>query len=96
LLGIADFLQIGDVKTMCFDFMESSLTVDSCLDVMKASIFYNNPYIQQTYQYISDNFDEIVHGEKYKQSSKDELMSTHANLNRKTVQETSLYTVINN
>jgi len=96
LLGIADFLQVEDVKKMCFNFMEASLTVDSCLDVMKASILYNYPSVQQTYQYISDNFDEIVQGDKFKQLSKDEMTSLHANLNRRTVQETSLYTGIIN
>ena len=62
---IADFLQVNDVKKLCFDFMETSLTVDSCLDVVKASVLYN-PSLQQTYQYISDNFDEIVQEENYK------------------------------
>jgi len=96
LLKIADFLHVDDVKKMCFDFMETSLTVDSCLDVIKALILYNYPSIQQTYQFINDNFDEIMRGDKFKQLSKDELMSLNANLDRSIVQERSLYTAIIN
>ena len=94
LLGTADFLQVDDVKEMCFNFMETSLTVDNCLDVVKASILYNNPSLQQTYQYISDNFDEIVQGDNFKQLSKDELLSLFTNVDRNKVQEMSMYTVV--
>ena len=90
VLGTADFLQVDDVKKLCFDFMEISLTVDSCLDVMKASILYNNPFLQQTYQYISDDFDEIMQRDSFKQLSKDELIPLLANLNS-SVQETSIF-----
>jgi len=96
LLRIADFLQVDNIKKKCFDFMETSLTVDGCLDVMNASIVYNYPSLQQTYQYISDNFKEILKSDKFKQLSKEELTSLHANLDRSSVQETSLYTGIIN
>ena len=91
LLGAADFLQVDDVKKMRFDFMETTLTVDNCLDVVKASILYNNPSLQLTYQFISDNFDDIVQGDSFKHLSKAELVSLLTNLDRNTVQETSLY-----
>ena len=94
LLGTANFLQVDEVKTMCFDFMETSLTVDSCLDVVKASVLYNNPALQQTYQYISDHFDEVVQRDNFKQLSKDELVSLFTNVDRNTVQEMSLYTAV--
>ena len=94
MIGTADFLQVDDVKTMCFDFMKATLTVDSCLDVVKASVLCNNPSLQQTYQYISDNFDEILQGDNFKQLSKDELLSLFTNVDRNTVQEISLYTAV--
>ena len=81
LLGTADFLRVNDVKKLCFDFMQTSLTVDSCLDVVKGSVFYNNHFLQQTFQNISDDFDEIVQGDSFKQLSKDELIPLLANLN---------------
>ena len=94
LLGTADFLQVDDVKKMCFDFMETLLTIDSCLDVVKASVLYNNPSLQQTFQYISDNFDEIAQGDSFKQLSKDELLSLFTNIDHNKVQEVSLYLAI--
>ena len=94
LLRTADFLQVDDIKNMCFDFMETSLTVDNCLNVLKASVLYNTPSLQKTYQYISDNFDEIVQGDNFKQLSKDELLSLFTNVDRKPVQEMLLYTAV--
>ena len=96
LLGTADFLQVDDVKKMCFDFMETSLTVDSCLDVVKASVLYNNPCRQLIYQYISDNFHEIAQEDNFKELSKDELILLMANLSRATVEETNLYDALLN
>ena len=76
---------------MCFDFMEKSLTVESCLDVVKAMILYNNPSLQLTYQFISDNFDEIVQGDNFEHLSKAEVLPLFTNLDRNTAQETLLY-----
>jgi len=93
LLRAADFLQVNDVTKMCFDFMESLLTVDCCLEVVKVSFFYNNPVsLQQTYRFISDNFDEIAQSDNFKNLSKNELIFLFPNVNRVTVQETSLST----
>ena len=61
LLNTADFFQVDHVKEICFKFLETSLTVDRCLDVVKASTLYGNAIsLQQTSQFISDNFGEVV------------------------------------
>ena len=39
LLRAADFLQVDEVKKMCFDCLESSLTLDSCFEVVKLLIY---------------------------------------------------------
>ena len=96
LLGTDDFPQVDDVKIMCFDFMRTSLSIDNCLDVIKASVLYNNPFLQQTYQYISDNFDKIGHAENFKELCKDELSSLFTNIDRNKVQEMSLYAAVIN
>ena len=95
LLGVADFLQVDDVKQTCFGYLESILSIDNCLDIMKASVAYNNPStLQQTYQYISESFDEIVQGDSFTDISKLDLTALLTNVNRNAVQETSLYTAI--
>ena len=58
---------------------------------MNASILYNNSSLQQTYQFISANFDDFVQGDNFKHLSKAELLSLFTNLDCNTVQETSLY-----
>ena len=95
LLRAADFLQVDDVKQMCFNYLESALTIDNCLDVMKAFLLYNNSSpLQQTYQFISENFDEIVQRDSFTDISKLDLASLLSNINQNEVQETSLYTAI--
>ena len=76
--------------------MRTSLSIDNCLDVIKASVLYNNPFLQQTYQYISDNFDKIGHAENFKELCKDELSSLFTNIDRNKVQEMSLYAAVIN
>ena len=97
LLRAADFLQVDDVKQMCFDYLESVLTIDNCLDVIKAFLLCNNSSpLQQTYQFISENFDEIAQRDSFTDISKLDLASLLTNVDRNAVQETSLYTAIIN
>ena len=92
LLRTADFLQVDDVKKICFDFLETSLSIENCLDVVKASTMYNNlAPRKQTYQYISDNFEDIVGGNTFKELSKDDVTSLFANVDPHKVQEFSLF-----
>ena len=95
LLSTADFLQVDEIKKMCFDYLEALLTVDNCIDTMKASVLYNNPSPHsRIYQFISENFDETVKTENFKDLSKQDLMQIMENLDRNKVQESSLYSAI--
>ena len=97
LLGTADFLQVDEVKKMCFDYLETSLTVDNCIDTVKASVLYNNPSPHsRIYQFISENFDETVKTENFKNLSKQDLIQLMENLDRNKVLESSVYTAIIN
>ena len=82
---------------MCFDYLETSLTVDNCIDIMKTFILYNHflPHLQ-IYQFIRKNFDEIIEKDSFKDLSKQKLMQLITNLNRNRVSESSLYTAIIN
>ena len=95
LLNAAGFLQVDDVKQMCFNYLKSALTVHDCLDIMKSSIVCNNPsLLQQTYQIISKNFDKMVEENNFSDISKLDLISFITNIDRNTVQETTLYKAI--
>ena len=95
LLGVADFLQVDDVRKKCFDFLENSLTVDNCLDAVKAFVIYSNRLPQkQTYKFIRENFDEIVQRDNFTDLSKLDLTYLITNIDRNSAQETLLYTAI--
>ena len=95
LLAAADFLQMEDVKRFCFDFFESALTVDNCIDIIQASSLYRNPSrLKETYRLISNNFDLIVQGKKFENLSQSNLISLFQNLNPQTVQESLIYSAI--
>ena len=97
LLGVSDFLQVDDIKQTCFDYLESALTVDNCLDVLKAFVLYNHfSPLRKTYQFISEHFDKIVQKDNFITISKLDFTSLITNIDRNIVQETSLYTTIIN
>ena len=97
LLCTADYLLIDDVKKLCFNFMENTLTVDNCLDVIKSFDIYNNlSSFQRAYIFFNKNFDKIVQGSNFTDISKLDLTSLITNINRNTVKETSLYAAIIN
>ena len=97
LLATANFLQVDDVKERCFNLLEMSLTVDSSLDLVQASILYNNQScLQKAYQFTSSNFDNIIQTSNFKNLSKNELKSLLSNLDRNVVQESALYLSIIN
>ena len=92
LLSTADFLQVEDVKKKCFDYLQTSLTVDNCIDIVKASELYNNPSPNpKTYQFISEKFDELLVTNNFKDLSKQDLLSLITNLTQNKVRESSLY-----
>ena len=95
LLGVADFLQVDDVKKACFNCLKNELTVDNCLDVLKAFVSHKNVLLlQHTYQFISENFEVIADKDNFTNLSKLDLTSLITNIDRKTVKESCVYTAI--
>ena len=95
LLRAADFLQVDEVMKMCFNYLETSLTVDSCFEVVKASDLYHSfSPLRKTTTFISNNFDQIFKTDKFKNLSKQEFISFLKFTNRINVLESSLYSAI--
>ena len=93
LLKTVDFLQVDDLKKDCFKFLETSLTVESCLDLLEVSYLYSYPSpLRHAYQFISDNFIEVTQTDKFKNLSKQETITIFENLDRTLVRETAIYT----
>ena len=79
------------------DFLENALSLYTCLDIVKISTAYGSEStLELAYQFISDNFDELVQEENYKDLAKDDLYLFIGKLDRSKVQETSLFKAIVN
>jgi len=98
LLAIADFLQMEDIKQFCFEFLESSLTVDNCIDIFQISSMYRNPLRStQIFQVINNNFELIIaQSESIGKLSKDDFVTVLAKLDSHIVEESWIYTAIIN
>ena len=95
VLAASDYLQVDDIKSFCFEFFESGLTVDSCLEVIAAYNFFKpQASLNQAYQYVSENLEKITLEENFKALSKDELRSVIRKLDPKIVSESNKYTAI--
>ena len=95
LLSAADYLLMDDVKLYCFEFLESNVTSDNCFIVFDASILYENESLQnKVCDQISKDFDTVVEKDEFKHLSMDKLLFCLSNINRKLVEETSIYNAI--
>ena len=95
LLEASDYLQVDDIKSFCFEFLESGLTVDSCLQVIAAYNFFKpQASLNRAYQYVSEHLEKITLEENFKALSKDELSSIIGKLDPKIVSESSKFTTI--
>ena len=94
LLEAADYLQMEQVKSFCWEFLKSNFNIsrDNWLDMLKIAILYRGNEIKnQVHHYISSHFDDITQTEDFKALSCDELKDCIANLDRNKVKETSVY-----
>ena len=97
LITVADFLQMEDVKQFCFEFLEASLTIDNCIEIVKASTMYHNASgVKTTYDFISENFDELAQTDAIKNLSKDALITLIDKIDLSKFQHSSVYKAIIN
>ena len=97
LLSSADFLQMDDITKFCFDFFETTLSVQNCLENFISSVTYNNPRpLNTTLELISNNFDVISKKETFKNLSIHKLDSLLSKLRKRNVREESMYKAVLN
>ena len=70
LLAAANFLQVEDVKRLCFEYFQSTMTVDNCVEVLHTSKLYGAP-LNEIYQFFNTNFDRIIESNKLSNLHKD-------------------------
>ena len=97
LLHTSDFLQIDEVKTLCFEFLLTTCTVDSWTDVMDISIRYSNLIAEKKVsQYISSNFDEVMKAENFLQLQSERFGSVLCKLDQSKVHESLIFSALLN
>ena len=97
LITVADFLQMEDVIEFCFEFLESITTIDNCIEIVKICTMYHCASgLKTTYDFISENFDELAQTDAIKSLSKDALMTLIGKIDLSKFQHSSVYKAIIN
>ena len=95
ILAAASDLEIEDVKTFCFDFLESGLTLDTCVEIIAAYNYYRpQASLKDAYRFLNDHFHEIYRQENFLKLSIDDLKLILVKLDKTVIEETSKYAAI--
>ena len=95
LLAASDYLQVDDAKQLCFDCLSSTLSVGTCFKVLKTADLYRNNYLKnQVFEFISENFAQILSNQDYKFQPKKYLLKIFVSLNSECVEEHLVYDAI--
>ena len=98
ILAGADYFQIDEVKTFCFEYLMDQITCGNWNDVLVAAKLYrSNELLKQVSEFVTNHFDKIIQTTDFKNFTKDDLISiVSSNLNRSKVNELSVYQAIVN
>ena len=92
LLAASDYLQMGEVKEFCFEFLESILSPANWFAIRSAADLYQNKHLEnQVCEYMSTNFDIIIQTDEFKSLDKDGVRSCIKKLNRRYATEESIF-----
>ena len=92
LLAASNYLQFDDAKQLCFDFLSSILSVATCFKVLEMADLYQNHFLlNQVFEFISENFAQILCNQDYKFQPKKYLVKILVKLNSDCVEESLVY-----
>ncbi|XP_076825297.1 kelch-like protein 36 isoform X2 [Clavelina lepadiformis] len=76
LLSASNMMQIDDVKEFCFEFLEDSISIETCLTISYLADLYGSDHLEdQVKTFIEENIDDVITTENFKNLSKKELVS---------------------
>ena len=97
IISASDYLQLDALKQLCFEFLESEVTAENCLKVIRASILYKpGSSLNKAYQLLSENLDEISQTHLFQAFSKTDLISIFEKMEKNESSEEAKYTAITN
>ena len=95
LLSGASYLQLEKVMHYCFEFLQSNIRVDNSLDILIAASFHKRATLEnQLLTYVSTNLGKIAQTDKFKNLSREELISLISGVHRFQLKETSVYQAV--
>ena len=95
LLSGADYLQLQEVAQFCFGFLQSNITPQNALKILKTAKLYRSDTLQhEVKQYIDSNFNEVTKTDEFKALLKQDLISLISNLHQTETTVTSLYQAV--
>ena len=97
IVSASDYLQLDALKHFCFEFLESQLTAENCLEVIRASILYKpGSCLDKAYQLLSENLEDISQTEMFQALSKTDLFTILEKMEKNKCSEEAKYTAITN
>ena len=82
LLAAADFLLMDDVKELCFNYLESDLTIDNCISIFQLFLLYRNPLPKnKLFEFVQNNIDKVFQTNSFRNLNKTEFVSFALKLN---------------
>jgi len=90
LLVAADYVQLDEVSQFCFEFIESTIDVESCCAILSVANLYEREKLRQlALNFLIANFGNVENKEA--NLSKSDLMSCIAKLNREEENEMRIF-----
>ena len=97
ILEAADFLQLDNIKEVCFNHLEKNLDLENCFDVFELADRYRSPLLKAAVEeFISKNFEIFIDSSKVKSFTKEMFMEWFTKLNQKEIDQNLLYHTILN
>ena len=96
LLSGADYLQLEEVKCLCFEFLEANeIVLDNTLDIFQmVSKHEKSTLHEKVKKYININFNKVSKTEKFKGLSKENLITCISILDHLHANEASIYQAV--
>ncbi|CAK8683092.1 unnamed protein product [Clavelina lepadiformis] len=96
LLSASNMMQINDVKEFCFEFLEDSISIETCLTISYLADLYGSDHLEdQVKTFIEENINDVITTENFNNLSKKELVSLSRKVKTE-LSETALYKAVVN
>ena len=92
LLAASDYLQVGEVKLFCFEFLKSILSINNWFVICRAATLYQHEDLQNhVHAFVSIHLSKVIETIEFKLLSKSDLVSCYSKLDRAHTHEIKIF-----